>query len=121
MYNTEERVAAVLHRAKEKQWHKQLRQHRIVGISSAALSLLLIVSAAFFIPGVMEQISDYDYANTGTFGSMFTNSNVLGYILIGILAFALGISVTLLGYRMHRKEPLGEEKRADEDEEEDKR
>lgn len=107
MRNTEERVLAVKLRAKEiEDQRKRMRRTYMLNISSLAVSLIFIVGLSFVIPGVMDNMSDSEYANFGTAASIFERSNSLGYVLIGFIAFALGVSVTILSYKIKLKNQL---------------
>ena len=49
-------------------------------------------------------------------GSIFAGSSMLGYLVIGIIAFILGVSVTVFCYQVKKLQKGGEES-ADEDKE----
>ena len=100
MRSTEERAAAVKGRAKEMERQKQLRRRRIVGISSVAVCLLLMIGLGFALPGIMASSPGGGYTYFGTAASIFDGSSGFSYVLIGLLAFLLGVSVTVLGYRI---------------------
>ena len=100
MRNTEQRVAAVKRRAKEIQRQKKARRGRTVGISSAAACLIFIVGLSFAMPGIMAGMANGAYTYVGAAASIFDGSGGFGYVLIGLLAFALGVSVTILSYHI---------------------
>jgi len=100
MRNTEERVLAVKLRTKEIESQKQIRKGHMLCISSFAACLLLLVGLSFVMPGVMNSMPDDGYANFGTAAGIFDGSNFFGFALIGFLAFALGVSVTILSYKI---------------------
>ena len=56
------------------------------------------------MPDLMQIVSN-NRVNCTTTGaaSLLVNSSALGYILIGILAFLLGICVTILLYRLRNR------------------
>ena len=103
MRNTDERVAAVQRRAKEIERHKRLRRGRIIGVSSAAACLLVVGGLSFAMPGIIAGLPESGYQGVGTAASIFYGGGALGYVLIGLLAFALGASVTILCYRLHQR------------------
>lgn len=115
MRNTEERVLAVKLRTKEIEGQKRIRRGRMLCISSFAACLLLLVGLSFVMPGVMDIMSDGDYTNFSTAASIFEGSNFLGYVLIGFLAFVLGVSVTILSYRISLKNKMDKENKEDRD------
>ena len=100
MRNTEERVLAVKRRAKEIERQKRIRKGRIVMASYAAACLLLIVGLSLAMPGIMAGMPESEYAYFGAAAGIFDQKGGLGYVLIGLLAFLLGVSVTILGYRL---------------------
>lgn len=116
MRNTEKRVAAVKKRTMEIRRQSQTRQRRIVGIFFTAACLLLITGLSFAMPGIMKRLSSDSYAYPGLTASIFDESGTLGYLLIGLLAFALGVCVTILCYRLHlRNIEVDKEKRKQEE------
>ena len=100
MRNTEQRVVAVKRRTKEIQREKQMRRNRIVGISSVAACLFSVIGLAFAMPGIMEGLPVGEYTYSGAAASIFDGGGGFGYVLIGLLAFVLGVSVTILCYRI---------------------
>ena len=109
MRTTEERVLAVKSRIKEIEDQKRAWKGRMTGISSLAACLMFIAGLSFVMPGVMDSMADGDYANLATTASIFEKNNFLGYILIGLIAFALGISVTILSYKIKLMNFLNQE------------
>lgn len=100
MRSTEERIAAVKRRSKEMERKKQIRRGRIVGISSVAACLIFIVGLSFAMPGIMAGMENGAYTYVGAAASIFDGGGGFGYALIGLLAFALGVSVTILSYHI---------------------
>lgn len=111
MRNTEERVLAVQLKVKAIETKKRKTKRQLINCSAVAFSLVLIVGLSILIPGIMETISDSNYNNLGAFASIFKGSDFLGYVLIGILAFALGVSATILSYKIKKRDQLLEKER----------
>ena len=61
-----------------------------------AACLVLIVGVSFAMPGVVAGIRPGDYAGYETAASMYGGGAALGYIVIGLLSFLLGVCVTVL-------------------------
>lgn len=59
---------------------------------------------ASFMPGVVKQASAGNIDYTMGTASMLGHYEALGYICMGVLAFALGVCVTVLLYRLRRVE-----------------
>ena len=72
----------------------------------AALDALAVAACLILIAFVATTIPQLDAALTGVsasqFGSLVITSPALGYVLIGVLAFLLGISVTLLAFHLRK-------------------
>lgn len=109
MRNTEERVAAVKLRVKEMKRQKQVWHGRIISMSSIAACLLFIIGLSFTVPGMLVGLSGDAHTYSGTAASIFDGSRAFGYVLIGILAFSLGVSVTILSYHIRLKNQMTHE------------
>ena len=109
MLSHEERIAEVKRRIAEKEHQKRLRQARI------AACLAVIVGVSLFMPGIVEQIELGTSSGFETAATMFGGSAALGYIVIGLLAFVLGVCVTILCFRIRllNKEEQMEEQKGD--------
>lgn len=68
---------------------------------AVAASLLLIVGLSAYMPEFTGQLSTDSYSHYGMTASIFHDSNALSYIIIGLVAFILGVCVTILGVRVH--------------------
>ena len=107
MRSHEERVAEAKRRiAAGEQENRRQRDRRTVALAVAAC-LALLVGASLAMPGIAARIQINDYAGFETAASIFHSGAVLGYIVIGLLAFLLGVCVTVLCFRlrqMHRED-----------------
>ena len=74
------------------------RRSRIAAVSCAAACLAAILGLALAMPSVTARFSCADYYG-GMTASLFTGES-LGYLLVGLLAFALGVCVTVLCFRL---------------------
>ena len=93
----------------------ELRQARIAAVSGVAACLAVIVGVSLFMPGIVEQIELGISSGFETAATMFGGSATLGYIVIGLLAFVLGVCVTILCFRIRllNKEEQTEEQKGD--------
>jgi hypothetical protein len=75
---------------------------------SAAASLVIIIAASFATAGLTAGRGAAEAApgaESGMLaGGVFAPGSVSGYVVIGVLAFALGCAVTILCYRIRRRE-----------------
>ena len=102
MRSTHERIVAVERRIKELQRQKEKWKRRRM-VLSVAVSLLVVIGMGLSMPGIMEQLSEGDYTSTGMMASTFYDGDALGYVLVGLLAFALGVCLTVLSFFMSRR------------------
>ena len=116
MRSNEERVVEVKRRIAEKERKKKLRRSRIAAVSAVAACLVLIVVLSLFMPGIAGQLRPGGYSDYEMVASMFGENGALGYIIIGLLAFLLGVCVTILCFRirlLNREEQSVEDKKED--------
>ena len=73
-------------------------------VCSVALCLMLVIGIGSFMPRVVKQASAGNIDYTMGTASMLGHYEALGYICMGVLAFALGVCVTVLLYRLRRVE-----------------
>ena len=112
MRSHEERIAEVKRRIAEKERQQQRRRGSIAAVSGIAACLAVIIGAALAMPGIIEQARPDTSGGYATAATMLAGSSALGYIVIGLLAFVLGVCVTILCFRirlLHREEHAEED------------
>ena len=112
MRSHEERVAEAKRRIAKMEREKRLRRNTITMASTVAACLALLIGASLAMPGIAAKIQTGDYVGFETAASMYGGSAALGYIVIGLLAFLLGVCVTVLCFRlrqMNREDRQNEE------------
>ena len=102
MRSHEERVAEVKRRIAAKEREKRRRRNVITMASAAAACLALIVGCACVMPGFAVRSQAGSYSGFETAGSVFHSSAARGSIVIGLLAFLLGVCVTVLCFRLRQ-------------------
>ena len=102
MRSLEERVAETKRRIAKMEQEKRLRRDKITMISAAAACLALLIGASLAMPGIAASIQTGDYSGFETAASIFHGGAALGYIVIGLLAFLLGVCVTVLCFRLRQ-------------------
>ena len=102
MRSLEERVAETKRRIAKIEREKRRRRNTITMASAAAACLALLIGASFAMPGIAARIQINDYAGFETTASMYGGGAALGYIVIGLLAFLLGVCVTVLCFRIRQ-------------------
>ena len=112
MRSLEERVVETKRRIDKIERAKRRRRNTITIASSVAACLALLVGASLAMPGIAAKIQAGDYSGFETAASMYGGGAALGYIVIGLLAFLLGVCVTVLCFRlrqMNREDAQDEE------------
>ena len=102
MRSHEERVAETKRRIAQIEREKQLRHNAITMASAVAACLALLIGASLAMPGIAAKIQAGDYSGFETAASMYGDGAALGYIVIGLLAFLLGVCVTVLCFRLRQ-------------------
>ena len=101
MRSHEERVAETKRRIAKIEREKR-RRNTVTMVSAVAACLALLVGASFAMPGIATRIQTGDYSGFETAASIFHSGAALGYIVIGLLAFLLGVCVTVLCFRLRQ-------------------
>ena len=101
MRSHEERVAETKRRIAAMERKKRLRRNTITMAAAVAACLALLVGASLAMPGIAANIQTGDYSGFETAASMYSGA-ALGYIVIGLLAFLLGVCVTVLCFRLRQ-------------------
>ena len=96
MRSTDERIVAVQARSRALQRRRNQRRNVVVPAISAVVSAAAIIGCAFIIPGVLDTAPVVPEGTTGAFGSIVASGGMLGFGFIGVLAFCLGVAVTML-------------------------
>lgn len=100
MRSYEERIAEVKRRIVEKERQKRLRQGRIAAGFGVAACLAVIVGISLSMPDIVNRMEFGAPSGFETAATMLGGSAVLGYIVIGLLAFVLGVCVTIVCFRI---------------------
>ena len=101
MRSHEERIAETKRRIAKMEREKRLRRNTITMASAVAACLVLLIGASLAMPGIAPSIQAGDYSGFETAASMY-GGGALGYIVIGLLAFLLGVCVTVLCFRLRQ-------------------
>lgn len=114
MLSTDERMERLAKRSKEMCSERKRKNTNALIISGNALCILLIAAVSYFAAHniTSETVPPSHFSHAA---SIFANGYFLGYTLVGILAFLLGVSVTFLCSAVHKrnKEEDGNDGRTD--------
>ena len=101
MRSHEERVAEAKRRIAQIDQKKRRRRNTVTMVSAVAACLVLLVGTSFVMPGIAANIQTGNYSGFETAASMYSGA-ALGYIVIGLLAFLLGVCVTVLCFQLRQ-------------------
>ena len=102
MRSHEERITETKRRIAKIERENRLRRNTITMVSAVAACLALLIGASLAMPGIAANIQTGNYSGFETAASMYGGSAALGYIVIGLLAFLLGVCVTVLCFRLRQ-------------------
>ena len=102
MRSHEERVTETKRRIAKIEQEKRLRRNTITMVSAVAACLVLLVGVCLAMPGIAASIRTGNYSGFETTASIYGGGAALGYIVIGLLAFLLGVCVTVLCFRLRQ-------------------
>ena len=102
MRSHEERITETKRRITKIEREKRRRRDTITIASAVAACLALLIGASLAMPGIAASIQTGNYSGLETAASIFHGGAALGYIVIGLLAFLLGVCVTVLCFRLRQ-------------------
>ncbi len=109
MLNTDEQLKTIMDRAKVIKSKHDIKVTIAVEAVSSALCLMVLAAVAILLPGFN---TGSNVATQVQYGSLILRASYIGYVVIGALAFILGILITLLCTQV-RKLKLTEELKED--------
>ena len=98
MRTDEERIKAMHRRAAEIEKNRRIR---IIQTAAFALCAVMIVCLAAVMPALSGAMTP-DGVLQDMNGSIFSGSSIFGCLVIGIIAFILGVSVTVFCYQVNK-------------------
>lgn len=115
MRTNEERSQLIHKRTAEIKREKQNRIQRGFDAVCIAVCLLLVTGIGAWMPELMTEPAAGSIVHSSGVASMIGSHAALGYIVMGLLAFLLGVCVTVLLYRLRsRNERRSREEKEDE-------
>ena len=109
MRMTDERVAQIQKRTAQLKAEREKKKQRGIDILCAAACLVLIVGLGLSMPSLVGTLSGGEVLHASGAASLIGDNAALGYILMGVLSFLLGVCCTVLLYRLRRRKKHGED------------
>ena len=115
MRTNEERARLIHKRTAEIKRERQKKKQRALDIICIAACLILIIGIGSFMPGLAAGIPGGEVHHASGAASLVGSHAALGYILMGIMAFLLGVCVTVLLYRLRRRNERKQRENSDDE------
>ena len=115
MRTNEERAGLIQKRTAEIKRERQKRKQRTLDMICIAACLLLIIGIGSFLPDWVVGIPGGEVHHASGAASLVGSHAALGYILMGLMAFLLGVFVTVLLYRLHRRNKRKQQENLDDE------
>ena len=103
MRTSKERARLIHRRTAEIKQERRIKRQRGLDAVCMAVCLLLGIGFGALMPGLMRYTVDSGIVHPSGTASLLGSHAALGYIIMGLLAFLLGVCVTVLLYRLHRR------------------
>lgn len=103
MRTSEERARLIHRRTAEIKQERRIKRQRRLDAACMAACLFLVIGIGAMMPGWMRNTADGSIVHSSGTASLIGSHAALGYIMMGLLAFFLGVCVTVLLYRLHRR------------------
>ena len=115
MRTDEERAGLIHKRTAEIKRERQKTKQRTLNLICIAACLILVVGLGSFMPGLAAGIPGGEVHHASGAASLVGSHAALGYILMGLMAFLLGVCVTVLLYRLHRRNERKQRENSDDE------
>ncbi|MBO5496447.1 MAG: hypothetical protein J5967_03510 [Oscillospiraceae bacterium] len=92
MRNTEEQLREIMRRAETVKETRRVQKQLRTSALASCVCILLPITVSVYIPRLTAISQD---AAAGQYGSLLLAAPYMGYAVVGVLAFALGVCVTL--------------------------
>lgn len=103
MRTNEERARLIQKRTAEIKQERRKRKQRMLDALCMAACLLLVIGIGIVMPELTAGTAGGSIVHPSETASMIGSHAALGYIIMGLLAFLLGVCVTVLLYRLRRR------------------
>lgn len=108
MKTTDERMNAVLGRARARDAALRRRRQRVVAFGGGALSIIAVVAIGIGIASIRPSGASSPSNSFGLMGSVLADSGAFGYVVVGLLGLVLGAAIAVVAYRLGRRRDAAE-------------
>ena len=115
MRTNEERAGLIHKRTAEIKRERQKKKQSALDMICIAACLILVVGIGSFLPDWVVGIPGGEVHHASGAASLVGSHAALGYILMGIMSFLLGVFVTVLLYRLHRRNKRKQQENLDDE------
>ena len=115
MRTNKERAVLIHQRTAEIKRERQKKKQRAWDMTCIAACLILIVGIGSFLPDWVVGIPGGEVHHASGAASLVGSHAALGYILMGLMAFLLGVCVTVLLYRLRRRNEREQRENSDDE------
>ena len=109
MRTNEERLQQIFRRTEALRLRQRRQKQRLLDAACLTVCLLAVGALGVCIPQLMGGAGPGSISHASGAASLIGSSAALGYILMGLLSFLLGVSVTVLLVRLRRRSGRREE------------
>lgn len=108
MRTNEERLELIRRRTEELKTENQKKKDRknlaFIGTAGFAACFAVLIYAASAMPGIIAGFDSSSGSHNSGVASLLAESDALGYVIMAILSFLLGVFLTLLLHVVHRRQ-----------------
>lgn len=103
MMTDEERIRRIHRRTEEIRKQDRQKKQFLLELGCVAACVAIIICIGVYMPSLTGGLSFQNVQNSTATASIIAKNNALGYIIMGILSFVLGVCVTILMYRLRER------------------
>ena len=93
MRNTDEQLQEGMRRAETVKEKRSIRKRLRASALASCVCVILLIAVSIYLPRLTAISQD---TAAGQYGSLLLAASYTGYVVVGVIAFALGVCVTLL-------------------------
>ena len=99
MRNTDEQLQEIMRRAETVKEKRSIRKRLRASALASCVCVILLIAVSVYLPRLTAISQD---TAAGQYGSLLLAASYMGYVVVGVLAFALGVCVTLLSIQWRK-------------------